>query len=401
MNKSIIFVGGFLIKETYEILEKDPKSTIQSAANNFQWSFINGLNKNNENIRLLSAPFLGSYPKRSLSLFYKSQNGSINGINFIQTSIINFPIIKQLWYFFQIKNKLKKLLINNEEVIVILYSLNYEYISAILNIRKKYYFKFCIIVTDLIEKPWTNNWFKKYIKGVFEKRLVDNCLTKVDYFVLLTSEMKEKLPILNKPHIVMEGLYNEDIYKFRIFPKEEDTLVIAYTGSLAIQYGFDLLLQAFSLLKDFNLRLWICGQGDDGLAILKQKITNDNRIKYFGLLSREDTISLQRSADLLINPRSNDGEFNFYSFPSKIMEYFASGTPVAMYKLHGIPESYYEFCYLLEESNAEYLSKKITEIFKEHVEIRKVKGIKARKFILNNKNAVVQTKRVIKMINDL
>ena len=401
MAKSIIFVGGILLPDMYTLLEKDSKSVIQSAANNFQWSFIKGLSKNSENIQSLSLPFLSSYPKRSSKWFYKSQKKIINNVKFVQTSVINFPIVKQFWYYFQLKRELKKMLDSENEVTVILYSINYEYISSILKLKKRYNFKFCIIITDLKEKPWTSNWLKSYIIGKIEKRLVDNCLKKVDYFVLLTYEMKNKLPILNKPFLVMEGLYDEVEEQINLFPKEENTIVIAYTGSLAIEYGFDLLLNAFSLIQDSNLRLWICGQGEDGLAILKQMTKDDDRVKYFGLLSRLDTISLQRSADLLINPRSNFADFNYYSFPSKVMEYFASGTPVAMFKLHGIPNSYFEYCYLFDESNSESMSKKIIEIFKDHADTRKAKGIQAREFILTNKNAVIQTKRVLNMIKYL
>ena len=38
-----------------------------------------------------------------------------------------------------------------------------------------------------------------------------------------------------------------------------------------------------------------------------------------------------------VNPRQNNEEFTKYSFPSKTMEYLASGVPVVAYKLDGIP----------------------------------------------------------------
>lgn len=401
MSKSIIFVGGFLLPDMYKILEKDPKSVIQSAANNYQWSFIKGLCKNIQNIQSLTSPFLSSYPKRSSKWFYKSQNIFIHDVKFIQTSVLNIPFIKQFWYYFQIKKELKKILNHKSDVTVILYSMNYEYIASILNLKRKYNIKFCLIITDLKEKPWTSNLLKSFFIGVVEKRLVDMSLKKVDYFILLTHDMKNKLPILNKPYLVMEGLYDEVEENIELFPKEENTTVIAYTGSLAIEYGFDLLLNAFSLIQDSNYRLWVCGQGDDGLSILKPYTKRDDRVKYFGLLSRLDTISLQRSADLLINPRYNHGDFNYYSFPSKVMEYFASGTPVVMFKLHGIPEPYFDYCYLFDESSPENMSMRIIEIFKEPADLRKRKGIQAREFILTNKNAVIQTQRALDMIKYL
>lgn len=401
MSKSIIFVGGFLLPDMYNILEKDPKSVIQSAANNFQWSFIKGLSKNIQSIQSLTSPFVSSYPKKSSKWFYKSQNVFINDVKFIQTSVLNIHFIKQFWCYFQIKKELKKILYHKSDVTVILYSMNYEYLASILYLKRKYNFKFCLIITDLKEKPWTSNLLKIFFIGVVEKRLVDKSLKEVDYFILLTHDMKNKLPILNKPYLIMEGLYDEIEENIEPFPKEENTTVIAYTGSLALEYGFDLLLNAFSLIKDTNFRLWVCGQGDDGLSLLKEYSKSDDRVKYFGLLSRLNTFSLQRSADLLINPRYNKGEFNYYSFPSKVMEYFASGTPVAMFKLHGIPESYFEYCYFFDESTPESMSIRIVKIFKEHAEVRKRIGFQAREFILTNKNAVIQTQRVLNMMKYL
>ena len=62
------------------------------------------------------------------------------------------------------------------------------------------------------------------------------------------------------------------------------------------------------------------------------------RIEFLGMLPRTDVLELQSKATILVNPRQPVGDFTKYSFPSKTIEYMASGTPLLMYKLPGIPE---------------------------------------------------------------
>jgi len=53
-------------------------------------------------------------------------------------------------------------------------------------------------------------------------------------------------------------------------------------------------------------------------------------------------------ADVLVNPRENNEEYTKYSFPSKNIEYLASGNPVVAYMLDGMGDCYREYIYLLE-----------------------------------------------------
>jgi glycosyltransferase involved in cell wall biosynthesis len=256
---------------------------------------------------------------------------------------------------------------NKPNVTIVLYSYGYEYLIAILSLKRCYNFKVCVIVTDLIEYTWTKNIFKKYFKLYIEKKLIGSALKRVDYFVLLTEMMKSKLPIGSKPYVVIEGLYNNVNYcsEKDLFVKPPNSFIIVYTGSLIFEYGFKLLLDAFELLKVHDtFHLWISGQGIEGENILALRMNNDSRIKYFGVLSQVESMELQKCADLLINPRAHLGmEFNNYSFPSKIMEYLASGTPVAMFKLPGIPDEYYQYCYLFEKEDPESIAKTILEVY--------------------------------------
>ena len=73
------------------------------------------------------------------------------------------------------------------------------------------------------------------------------------------------------------------------------------------------------------------------------------------------------------------------------MEYLASGTPALIYQLDGIPSEYYDLCYTLDKNHLspQDLVGKILSIYNDSLANRLELAKKARKFILENKNAQV------------
>ena len=110
---------------------------------------------------------------------------------------------------------------------------------------------------------------------------------------------------------------------------------------------------------------------------------------------------MQTEVTVLVNPRQNNEEFTKYSFPSKTMEYLSSGVPVVAYKLDGIPDEYDEYLNYVEDNSAEALANKLIEICEMTQEERNAIGSKGQKFVLENKNAIAQTKRIVEFIRGL
>ena len=76
----------------------------------------------------------------------------------------------------------------------------------------------------------------------------------------------------------------------------------------------------------------------------------------------EEVVSAELEASLLINPRPTHEEFTKYSFPSKNMEYMASGTPVLTTKLPGMPADYYPYVFLVNDESAEGMAKAYRDV---------------------------------------
>ena len=69
-----------------------------------------------------------------------------------------------------------------------------------------------------------------------------------------------------------------------------------------------------------------------------------------------------------------------------------------IYKLSGIPEEYFKYCFTLEESGIDKMSKKIDEILNMSDEELTNIGKNARDFILEHKNPKNQCSKIINMI---
>jgi glycosyltransferase involved in cell wall biosynthesis len=235
---------------------------------------------------------------------------------------------------------------------------------------------------------------KNIIYRIFKKidsMIIKNALNDVDFFVVISDLMVNSLKISHKPWIRIEGIY--DISKNIEFVKKEKYKTILYTGTLDRRYGVLKLIRAFKSIESLDYRLWICGEGDSRKEI-ELESRCDSRILYLGQLSHNEVLILQRKATVLVNPRTSNGEFTKFSFPSKTMEYLASGTPTILYRLKGIPEEYFRYCYVIEGNDDTNLKEKIIEICEKSQDELNEIGERAHQFISEFKNPMFQIKKM-------
>ena len=134
------------------------------------------------------------------------------------------------------------------------------------------------------------------------------------------------------------------------------------------------------------------------MSLLKQYTDCDSRIKYLGSVDKDRVTELQHRATLLVNPRHSGVEFTKYSFPSKTMEYLASGTPTVMCKLPAMPADYLDHVFIFDDESIEGYAKKIMEICAMPKENLFAFGQHASKFINEQKNEVIQAAKVMELV---
>jgi len=118
--------------------------------------------------------------------------------------------------------------------------------------------------------------------------------------------------------------------------------VVMYSGMLNEMNGIPLLLESFARLAEPGWRLWVYGGGPLDAAV-RAAARRDPRITLhpWDVVPEAEVLRRQRQAHVLVNPRPSSHRANRYSFPSKLLEYLASGTPVVSTVPPGIPAEYH------------------------------------------------------------
>ena len=303
-------------------------------------------------------------------------------------------------HYFKYRNIKKRLLSyikgETDNIIFIVYDLYEPFIRALAELKKNYSFKSFVIVPDLPGFIGASNSFIHQFLTEHDAIKLNKALINMDGYILLCDAMQEKLPMKNKKYLVVEGIFNS--IKIKTENKTNNLKVLFYSGAMDERNGVINLLKAFSLLEGDDYRLILCGLGNAVSEIQAAK-KKDKRIDFRGQLPREEIIKIQcNEATLLLNPRPAVEEFTKYSFPSKTMEYFASGKPVLMYKLPGVPNEYYNYCYCFDDCNPYNMATKINEVCSQDIEVLRAKGKDAQNFILENKTPELQVEKVINFL---
>jgi glycosyltransferase involved in cell wall biosynthesis len=119
-----------------------------------------------------------------------------------------------------------------------------------------------------------------------------------------------------------------------------DVVKVAYAGSLDMERGADLFLEAAErLLGNSRFRFFMAGQGPLLGRVLGRAHEQDN-LEYAGVLSPSESRRWLYAMDVLVNPQRLAHPFARYSFPSKVMSYILLNKPIvssAFPDITGVP----------------------------------------------------------------
>ena len=232
----------------------------------------------------------------------------------------------------------------------------------------------------------------------FSKGLANFVIRHCTHYVLLTQAMNDYLNKQGKPYVILEG--HADITmadKIPAMEKKNSPRICFYAGGVSKRYGLGNLVDGFRKADIPDAALHIYGPGDY-VKELQQIAAEDERIFYGGMLLNTEIVDKEQEATLLVNPRPTDEEYVKYSFPSKTMQYMASGTPVLTTVLPGMPKEYHPYVYLLEDETADGIAKMLKKVLANSDEALFRKGLEARRFVLEQKNNVIQARKILEML---
>ncbi|HEX2206653.1 MAG TPA: glycosyltransferase, partial [Longimicrobium sp.] len=225
------------------------------------------------------------------------------------------------------------------------------------------------------------------VRGMLERLDVRAQLSALKHFdglVVLTPHVAaEYAPEV--PWMRMEGAIHPSDAGEPLEPPRGGTgeRAVMYSGMLNEMNGIGLLLDAFARLPEPDWRLWVYGGGPLAREV-KAAAAHDPRIVFrpWEQVPAEEMRLRQREAAVLVNPRPSAHRANRYSFPSKLLEYLVSGTPVVSTAPPGIPDEYHPHLELATEETPEGLADALRRAAAWPDAARAQRGARAREFVL-------------------
>ena len=399
---NILMLSLMYPEDQLEEVAQNAKDKLQNQINSYQRAFVEGIRSNlksDENLDLVNCLPVGIYPFQYRQLFLKK--GIHDGGKIRQLGCLNLPWFKQKGRMVGALREIKRWIHENpENRTLLLYTQYLPYMEAVCWLKKRYSdLRAAVIVTDLPNELGLASGRKGLMKAIEYRRgsrSIQLC-QQMDGFVLLTEPMAEALQIAHKPYIVIEGLIQSNA----LLERDDETsakLAILYTGTLEPALGIGDMLKAFAEMPDCEL--WICGQG----SMQEQVFDASNRypnIKYFGFVPQKEALALQAKATALINPRTPEGIFTRYSFPSKTLEYLRSGKPVICYQLEGIPSDYDPYLMYIGEQGSAGIKRAVRRLREMSAQERQAWGNAGREYVLCTKNPSVQCQKLLSLLRKL
>lgn len=380
MTKSLFYVGYYAPDELFYEIVKHKINDMSAARQSLEY----GLLKEFSLIRDINIKAI-SYVPASDTLVVPSESRvgklSISHIPIKKGSLSS--CLKGAWQFWKYLRK---------EIpagaAVVMYAVNPVFMFP-LSVAKMT--KRLILTTICSEVPAYRRYDKSPAMRV-KKRIQTFFNNRFDKYILLTEPMKEVVAVRNKPYMVMEGIASE------LPDKPSDSRrrnVVMYAGGLHPDNNLRLLIEA-CIRSSMVEECWICGSGPQE-KVLASLISDNHKIKLLGRRSHEEVKNLEKQVKILVNLRDSANPLTRYSFPSKIIEYLASGAQVISTRLAGIPAEYFDYLHTIDDDRltADNLADLFNEILSLPEQELQQRASKSLKFLKENKSAEIQSKRII------
>lgn len=392
----IIYISSACNPENIEEINKTAISKLEISGIKFHNLLIRGFAENN--IEVNSIIGLPISKKTNKKIFWRKKVDKKDKIKYHQVGFINLPILKQLTTAINIFLTFIKVAKKKEKVCTVVDATYVSVLPFILLANKFVHTKIVAIVADIYDymcdvdnSNGKANMLKRWLRNKNEKRYL-----KMNGFILLTEQMNEVINLNKKPYVVIEGCSDSKMNDLKNVEKNKKRIVL-YSGKLSEKFGIKLLIEALKKIKQDDVELWIYGDGE-AKDYVKEEAQKSNKIIYKGLVSNREVVEAQMQATLLINPRPTNQQYTKYSFPSKNIEYMASGTPMLTTILPGMPKEYCDYVYLIKDESINGLYKAIDDVLKLPNNILEEKGRQAKEFIMQNKNERIQAKKILKFL---
>ena len=390
----ILYLSSLCSSREYERMFNLYKSTSSHASQKFNRLFVRGLLENGCNVETLTQRIIFNYTKDEQT----HEDEDENDVHYTYLPVYKGKLanrIKTIWNTFRFVRKWQK---KHPDGYVICDIILGEMSIGVWLASKFSKINSTAIVTDVPSIRAGDS--RKGLKAIPIK-IKNSMIAKYKSYVFLTEQMNTKLNPRKRPYAIIEGLVDDTITDTpnKIENKyPEKTVMMA--GLLRDIYGVDMLVEAFKEVDCPYAKLKFYGKGSS-VKKIEEAAKEDERISYCGELTNQQIVEEEKKCTLLINPRPPIGEWTAYSFPSKNMEYMASGTPLVAFDLPCIPDEYNSYFYHLNEYSVESLRGVLSDLLNKTPEELNKFGTVAQKWIVDKKCPKIQVEKYINVLRTI
>lgn len=399
MEKPNILFLGFTVPEhvAKRAFTLDSNPAVQT--HKFAWSMARALKSGFGRIVLASSCPIQNYPL-GRKIFFKSERFQQEHIEGVLLGFINIIILKHITRFLSCLLVLPRLMASHKVEYLFIHGLHTPYLLFGL-LARTFGKKLVVILTDPPGVILPSDGILSRALKRLDVWLVRRALEHSDAVIALAPELVKRFAV-RIPALVFPGILDSSleaqISSARTHSSSTETFTIVYAGGLSSAYGIDRLIDAITGIDDSRVRLKLFGRGDQENRI-KSLSSKDDRFEYGGFVGNETLIPELLSADLLINPRPDTESFALMSFPSKLIEYLATGRPVLTTRIASIPDSYKPHFLYINEASEDGIRNAILDVLKKDKNQLNEFASLGQTFISNEASEISIGNRIYKFIN--
>jgi len=251
-------------------------------------------------------------------------------------------------------------------------------------LRDASYLLFSKILKKRVVFQFHGGWMKRIglLKLPFGKTLFKYIFGLADVILFLSNKQMEKFQNIFNLSNVGKTLNFIDIESYKkTLMSEEETVKILFLGRLDKAKGILDLLNVFSLIESFDVKLVIAGEGilkDEMLEFIRQKQLK-GKIDMVGYVEGKEKIQLYNQVDIFALPSWHEG------FPYSVLEAMSCSLPIIATKVGALPEVIESGVngFLVDVGDTESLLRNVQELVN-NKELRKQMGLRNRSLVEEN-----------------
>lgn len=353
MKANVLLLGFTVPSSLGRVLPQlDDQPAIQTFK--FGWSLARAIKSGVGSVFLASSVPIQNYP-RGRKILFKGVRFAEDGIEGLMLGFVNVLVLKHVTRLLACLVRLPLEIRRRRIDWIVLHGVHTPFLLFGLLARMAG-IRLLVMLTDPAGVILPTDGLLTRILKRLDASFIRWMVKRADGYMCLSPAMVESFQ-LAKPSICFPGILNS-AFQQAVAAQEQATgkgaagRTIVYAGGLTSAYGVDSLIDAVKSIDSPDVRLVLYGRGDQQ-AKIADLAGRDRRFHYGGYVGDDELVPALLAADVLVNPRPAGKRFAVLSFPSKLIEYLATGRPVLSTRIASIPPALAPYFNFVEEEGAE------------------------------------------------